>query len=143
MERNRSLFLLKKLYEKVSYYSFSLELKDEIEAHLKLLENVAVTLQQKDKLIEDAILKYYDMDTFITKNRLREVVFARQIFCYLEQKYNKNNFTLSRIGKLIKKDHSTVLHSIKTVNNLLETDWQTKYDIGQIETILNNTINES
>jgi len=51
-------------------------------------------------------------------NRKREVILPRQIFHYFGKKYTKNS--LNEIGGPF--DHSTVMHSIKTMNNLIETD---------------------
>ena len=138
---SKSLILLKKLYKKTENY-ISNEFKEEIINHFDSLDNITLTLSEKDKLIESIILNYYGLETFITKSRLRKVVNARQIFCYLQKKHNSNNFTLTRIGSLIEKDHATVLHGIKTINNLLEYDWQTQYDLNKLELTLKILINE-
>jgi hypothetical protein len=55
-----------------------------------------------------------------TKTRKKEVVLARQVLHY----FLKQNTTasLQEIGNQIgNKDHASVLHSIKTINNLCET----------------------
>lgn len=53
--------------------------------------------------------------------RNREIVQARQLI----HSFIKKNFRMSlkNIGKITGgKDHATVLHSVKTVNNLVDTD---------------------
>jgi chromosomal replication initiation ATPase DnaA len=45
---------------------------------------------------------------------------ARQLFMAMMVRHTKG--TQSNIGKIIGKDHSTVVHAIKTVNNLCDTD---------------------
>ena len=55
------------------------------------------------------------------KSRITEVVETRQLCHYFAKKYELGS--LSEIGyNLGKKSHSTVLHSIKTISNLLECD---------------------
>lgn len=58
------------------------------------------------------------------KCRKREIVEIRQIFCYFSREWS--NVSLAKIGKLINRDHATVLHSHKQVKNLLETDYKFK-----------------
>jgi chromosomal replication initiator protein len=57
-----------------------------------------------------------------TKKRDRNLVLSRQITMYLTRKRFKLTYSLSEIGGYFKKDHSTVLHSIRAIDNLLETD---------------------
>jgi hypothetical protein len=44
------------------------------------------------------------------KRRYKELVAARQIYCYMAK--HNTNYSLSRIGSKINRDHTTVLHSI-------------------------------
>lgn len=59
-----------------------------------------------------------------TKTREREIVEARQIYFVRAKLFTKAS--LAAIGKLVNKDHATVLHGIKTVNNVIEL--KKKYD---------------
>lgn len=84
--------------------------------------------------IQKIVCDYFNMpiDSLQTKTRKREVVQARQIAMYFSKNLTKNS--LSAIGSLIgSKDHATVLHACKTVNNLLDTDRQFKMDVEEIE----------
>lgn len=72
------------------------------------------------------------------KTRKREVVQARQIAMYFSKKYTK--CSLATIGSYIGgKDHATVLHACKAVENLIETDKQVAKDINEINEALKNT----
>jgi chromosomal replication initiator protein len=56
-----------------------------------------------------------------SKTRRREIVQARQVAMYFSKQLTKASLT--SIGLQIgKKNHATVLHACKTVNNLIETD---------------------
>ena len=63
--------------------------------------------------------------------RTRELTEARQIFMSLL--VSRNNKTLAYIGKLVGKNHATVIHSVQTVCNLIETDKSFKELYGRIE----------
>ena len=61
------------------------------------------------------------IDDIVRKTRKREIVEARQIAHYLAKR--ETSASLNAIGwEIGRKDHSTVLHSDKTVKNLLATD---------------------
>lgn len=59
------------------------------------------------------------------RTRKREVVMARQFYCYRARKYTGHS--LEKIGNLIGKDHATVLHSIGVVENTTWDDYQRLY----------------
>jgi chromosomal replication initiator protein len=75
--------------------------------------------------IQKVVCDYFDMpiDLLKSKTRKREVVQARQIAMYFAKKMTKSS--LASIGSQCGgKDHATVLHACRTVNNLSETDKQ-------------------
>lgn len=55
-----------------------------------------------------------------SKTRLREVVDARIMYSYIMK--SKTVLTLSKIAKIINRDHSSVIHHIKQFKNLQKTD---------------------
>lgn len=78
-------------------------------------------------LIQRAVSDYFniDMDVLKSKSRKREIAQARQLAMFFAKKYTKNS--LASIGAQIgDRDHATVLHACKTVDNLIETDKQFK-----------------
>jgi chromosomal replication initiator protein len=84
--------------------------------------------------IQKVICDYFHIPSSdIQKNtRNRECTLPRQIVHYFAKKYTIKS--LSSIGKEIgDKDHATVLHSCKTVNNLIDTDKQFRAQIEEIE----------
>lgn len=73
--------------------------------------------------IQKIICDYFDLsiDTLKSKTRKRNIVQARQLAMYFSKQLTKSS--LANIGaKCGGKDHATVLHACKTVNNLVETD---------------------
>jgi chromosomal replication initiator protein len=75
--------------------------------------------------IQKIVSEYFQMnvDTLQSKTRKRHIVQARQLAMYFAKKFTKAS--LASIGNQIgKRDHATVLHACKTVDNLTFTDKQ-------------------
>jgi chromosomal replication initiator protein len=75
--------------------------------------------------IQKVVSEYFQMDvaTLQSKTRKRHIVQARQLAMYFAKKFTKAS--LATIGTQIgKRDHATVLHACKTVDNLSFTDKQ-------------------
>jgi len=90
--------------------------------------NFALDLTPTD--IIQVISDFYRLD--ISKNtRKREYVDARRMAFFLIK--NKFRIPLIKIGKLLNKDHATVLWSLKTFEDLLETDGKTQSDFADIK----------
>ena len=84
--------------------------------------------------IQKVVSDYFDIpvDIINSKTRKREIVQARQIAMYFSKKYT--NSSLAAIGVHCgNKDHATVLHAVRVVNNLLDTDKQYRVYVGDIE----------
>jgi len=84
--------------------------------------------------IQKVVCDYFDIPIEImkSKTRKREIVQCRQLAMYFSKQMTKNS--LAMIGKHCgNKDHATVLHACKTVNNLADTDKRFKGYISDIE----------
>jgi chromosomal replication initiator protein len=75
--------------------------------------------------IQKVVCDYFNinLDILNSKTRKREIVQARQLVMYFAKEYTKSS--LAMIGMHCgNKDHATVLHAVRTINNLQETDKQ-------------------
>ncbi|MEY3343619.1 MAG: chromosomal replication initiator protein DnaA [Bacteroidota bacterium] len=84
--------------------------------------------------IQKVVCDYFDLplDVLKSKTRKREVVQARQLAMYFSKNMTKSS--LSNIGiHCGGKDHATVLHACRTVNNLMETDKKFKTYVSDIQ----------
>ena len=93
------------------------------EVVMKFVKNTKreVSIDYIQKVVSD----YFQMDveTLQSKTRRRHIVQARQLAMYFAKKFTKAS--LASIGNQIgKRDHATVLHACKTVDNLSFTDKQ-------------------
>ncbi len=84
--------------------------------------------------IQKVVCDYFNMpmELLKSKTRKREVVQARQISMYFAKSLTKSS--LATIGAHCGgKDHATVLHACRTVNNLIDTDKRFKSYITELE----------
>ena len=94
-----------------------------------------VSIEYIQKVVSD----YFQMDiqTLQSKTRKRHIVQARQIAMYFAKKYTKAS--LASIGSQIgRRDHATVLHACKTVDNLSFTDKQFRTYVEDLNQKLSN-----
>lgn len=83
--------------------------------------------------IQKVVCDYFDMplEAINSKTRKREIVQARQLAMFFSKKHTKNS--LATIGLHCgNKDHATVLHACRTVNNLVETDKQFRVYVEEL-----------
>jgi chromosomal replication initiator protein len=84
--------------------------------------------------ISKVVCDYFNLpvNQLQTKTRKREIVQARQLAMYFSK--NLTKASLASIGSQIgNKDHATVLHACKTVNNLIDTDKNFRHFVDEIE----------
>ncbi|MFT4545528.1 MAG: chromosomal replication initiator protein [Bacteroidia bacterium] len=98
----------------------------------KFVKNTAreISIDYIQKVVSD----YFDMpiELMKSKTRKREVVQARQIAMFYAK--NMTKASLATIGAQCGgKDHATVLHAYRTVNNLIETDKQFRGYIADLD----------
>ena len=70
------------------------------------------------------------------ETRKREIVFARQMCMFLI--YRKCKLSQEATGSRYNRDHATVIHSIKTINNLIEFDKSTRDVYDKIKEMLDD-----
>ncbi len=91
--------------------------------------------------IQSIISEFFDIpvESITGKSRKRNIVIARQLGIYFSKKMT--DLSLKEIGrKFGNRDHATVLHSIKTVNNLLDTDNLFEDTVSKIEGNLDRSL---
>ncbi len=86
------------------------------------------------EVIQKTVADYFSLDVekLQSSTRVRQVVMARQISMFLVKNYTDKS--LKAIGSLFGgRDHSTVLYSIKTVQDLMETDEEIKKTMEELD----------
>ncbi|MDD2622877.1 MAG: chromosomal replication initiator protein DnaA [Bacteroidales bacterium] len=90
--------------------------------------------------IQKVVCDYYNMpvNLLFSKSRKRDIVHVRHSSMYFAKKYT--DMSLSQIGaKCGDKDHATVLHACRSIENLIATDKKIKEDLNNIDKILKNS----
>jgi chromosomal replication initiator protein len=101
--------------------------KKEIDLQLtkEILRNLVHPIDTEVNIdyIQKSVADYFDLslEQLVDKTRKKEVVLARQLGMFFAKEYT--NLSLQTIGQYFgKRDHSTVIHAINCVNDLIETD---------------------
>lgn len=82
------------------------------------------------EMIRDFIASQYQVtiNDLQSKSRKRTISFPRQVCMYLARKHTE--FALADIGRAVNRDHSTVVHAVRTITTKIARDGSTR---GQIE----------
>ena len=107
----------------------SLDLAKEVVAGVAKLENREITMDD----IKKTVSNFYNIsiNTIESKSRKHEIALARQMCMQISKKLT--NLSLKSIGAHFGgRDHSTVLHSCRAIDNYLETDKKVKSDYERI-----------
>ena len=97
----------------------------------KFVKNVKreISIDYIQKVVSDYF--QLDLEVLQSKTRKRHVVQARQLAMFFAKKFTKSS--LANIGSQIgDRDHATVLHACKTVDNLVTTDKQFRKFVDDI-----------
>lgn len=76
----------------------------------------------------------------VKRSRKEHLVFARQVYFYVAKTCIKS--TLKQIAGYLSLDHSTVVHGIKRVEDLIYTEKKTRDQINEIVRSVNEWVNE-
>jgi chromosomal replication initiator protein len=81
-----------------------------------------ITYHDISNSIMEIIAEYFEqpLENIITKSRKREYIIPRQFIHFFLKE--KTDLSLQSIGNITQKHHATVIHSIKTITNLIEVD---------------------
>jgi chromosomal replication initiator protein len=84
--------------------------------------------------IQKTVAEYFNvtLDSLKAKTRKKEIVTARQVAMYFAKEYTSHS--LKSIGYHFGgRDHSTVIHSVQTVSDLIDTDKKFKASIQELQ----------
>ncbi len=84
--------------------------------------------------IQKAVSEYFSiqLEDLKAKTRKKEIVIARQVAMYFSKEFT--NHSLKSIGYHFGgRDHSTVIHAVQTVNDMIETDSSFKHSVGELK----------
>lgn len=110
-----------------------LELTKRVVSKTVKLEKKQITVEK----IQDIVSTYFkiELKEIHSKSRKREIVQARQVTMFLSKKYT--DYSYAHIGSLVgKRDHATVLHACRTIQDNLDIDKGFRLTMKDIEALL-------
>ena len=92
--------------------------------------------QMSFELIAETVSRFYNIDQELLygKSRKREISDARQLVMYLTKKNTQMSST--NIGAKLSRDHATVLHACKQIEQRLSIEKKFRHEVEMIETEL-------
>lgn len=102
----------------------------------KILENIVHNIEKEvdiDK-IQRSVSAYFSVSIHDLKDKTRkkEVATARQVAMYFAKEYT--DYSLKQIGQYFGgRDHSTVIHAVQCVHNLIDTDNSFKRTVDDLK----------
>jgi chromosomal replication initiator protein len=112
-------------------------LKKEIDLDLakEVLKNIIKEIQSDVSVdfIQKTVAEYFkiDLDTMKGKVKKREIVIPRQVAMYFCKRYTQ--LTLALIGENFGgRDHSTVIHALESVEDMMKTDSNFKSSVEEL-----------
>ena len=99
------------------------------------LKNIVQDIETEVNIdyIQKMVAAYFNItqELMRSKSRKRELVVARQVAMFFSKEYT--NHSLKSIGQHFGgRDHSTVIHAVQSVNDMMETDSKFKNSVGEL-----------
>ena len=114
----------------------SLNRKDiDLELAKATLKNIVQDIETEVNIdyIQKVVAAFFSItqEMMKSKSRKRELVVARQVAMFFAKEYT--NHSLKSIGQHFGgRDHSTVIHAVQAVNDLMETDSKFKHSVNEL-----------
>ena len=107
-----------------------------LELAKKVLKNIVKEIDSEVGIdyIQKTVSEYFHVgqDDLKAKTRKKEIVIARQVAMYFSKDYT--NHSLKSIGYHFGgRDHSTVIHALQSVNDMMDTDSKFRYSVDELK----------
>ncbi len=111
-------------------------MKVDLELAKRILKNIVKEIDSEVGIdyIQKTVSDYFKVpqDDLKAKTRKKEIVIARQVAMYFSKDYT--NHSLKSIGfHFGGRDHSTVIHAVQSVNDMLDTDAKFRYSVDELK----------
>ena len=108
----------------------------DLELAKKVLKNIVKEIDSEVGIdyIQKTVSDYFhvNQDDLKAKTRKKEIVIARQVAMYFSKDYT--NHSLKSIGYHFGgRDHSTVIHALQSVNDMIDTDSKFRYSVDELK----------
>lgn len=104
---------------------------NERDLSMERTSNLEIYFEKVSKVVSYTMYGRDETSRLLEKTRKREVVMMRKVVCYIMSR--KMGYSLTAIGKLLEKDHATVLYHSKCVENYLKFDRKFRVTFAEIQ----------
>ena len=97
----------------------------------------------KGHLIAYKVAKHYQVpfEVFMSRKRGKGIVFPRQVAMWMIKRFDwSEDVSLERVGFVFKRNHATVIHGIKQVDNIMSCYFRERQEINELLTELKTQI---
>ncbi|WP_421764420.1 chromosomal replication initiator protein DnaA [Ekhidna sp.] len=113
-----------------------MQVEVDLELAKKVLKNIVKEIDSEVGIdyIQKTVSDYFHVgqDDLKAKTRKKEIVIARQVAMYFSKDYT--NHSLKSIGYHFGgRDHSTVIHALQSVNDMMDTDSKFRYSVDELK----------
>jgi len=90
----------------------------------------------KSNEILATVADYFNINAkdIMGRRHARTITYPRQIVCYLIRKHREDSLT--QIGRWLNRDHTTILHSCRVIEDGIKSDSHVRDDVENIEDIM-------
>ncbi|MFH6984121.1 chromosomal replication initiator protein DnaA [Marinoscillum sp. 108] len=108
----------------------------DLELAKQILKNIVTDIDSEVGIdyIQKTVSDYFNVaqDDLKAKTRKKEIVIARQVAMYFSKDYT--NHSLKSIGYHFGgRDHSTVIHAVQSVNDMIDTNSKFRFSIDELK----------
>ncbi|MDX1628632.1 MAG: chromosomal replication initiator protein DnaA, partial [Fulvivirga sp.] len=108
----------------------------DLELAKQTLKNIVQDIDTEVSIdyIQKTVAEYFKVDVASLKDKVRkkEIVIARQVAMYFSKEYT--NHSLKAIGYHFgNRDHSTVIHAVQSVNDMIDTNTNFKSSVEELK----------
>lgn len=103
-----------------------------------IVQSVEEVVEIDVNYIQNKVAEFFDVEVALlkAKTRKRNIVVARQVAMYLTKEFT--NMPLKAIGQAFGgRDHSTIIHAIRAVKNLMESDTKFYAKLEELQRSIN------
>ena len=124
--------------DKINYFAYAGITFDVVGKIKPTLKGSEKKVSIKVSIIVKAVEDFTDVkiSEIVMRSRIAKFTRPRHILNYLL--VTETNLTLSEVGKITKRDHTSVIHSKKTIENELSYDKNLQNLISKIREAINN-----
>lgn len=132
MERKLIEKFSREFYEKMGYYP---------DVRVMVHRYSVKSLEELEEKVLSVIPEHMGSNHSLkTPSRKKELVVLRHMFCKIA--YHYMGYTCTSVAEYLNRDHTTVIHSVKVFDDLMETNDEFRYLYREVDRLLAPTLSE-